>query len=113
MYFFQFTYRGQGRIKDKIPCVCNEGIHSTLTGTPLSSCILYLSSAAGFPVRSRKIKKKLPLKKTTKGITDDPVEGLEQLGDDMIYVAMYAHKPTNDIHVEVALSKRLVEKSPN
>ena len=48
---------------------------SKLTGTPFSSCILYLSNAAGLPVRSRYVKKILLARYTIIGITDDPTKG--------------------------------------
>ena len=45
-----------------------------LTGTVFSSCILYLRSAAGFPVRSRKMKKELLATYTIGGTREDPIE---------------------------------------
>ena len=45
-----------------------------LTGTVFSACILYLRSAAGFPVRSRKMKKELLAKNTIGGTREEPAE---------------------------------------
>lgn len=53
--------------------------HLKLTGTVFSSCILYLRRVPGFPVRSRKMKKVLPVKNITRGTREDPKEWI-QLG---------------------------------
>ena len=64
-----------------------------LTGTVFSSCILYLRSAAGFPVRSRMIKNMFPTINTTMGTRDEPVKQTtataKSIGSPKIFLKVY------------------------
>ncbi len=89
-----------------------------LTGTPLSSWILYWSNASGLPVRSRTMKNMLAITNVRNPSRPTPIINVIMRCTLLIRISimqttLITDLLTNDINIEEAFSREPVENTPN